>query len=57
MKAAGLKAIDTVVESTSVLVKSRNAQNPLVELITSRIRGVISMLLSVTLIHHCPYIC
>ncbi|KAE8347402.1 hypothetical protein BDV24DRAFT_122028 [Aspergillus arachidicola] len=42
MKAAGLKAIDTVVESTSVLVKSRNTQNPLVELITSRIRGVIT---------------
>ncbi|PYH43373.1 ATP phosphoribosyltransferase [Aspergillus saccharolyticus JOP 1030-1] len=42
MKAAGLKAIDTVVESTSVLVKSRNTQNPLVELIASRIRGVIT---------------
>ncbi|KAF5865480.1 ATP phosphoribosyltransferase (ATP-PRTase) (ATP-PRT) [Aspergillus alliaceus] len=42
MKAAGLKAIDTVVESTSVLVKSKKTQNPLVELITSRIRGVIT---------------
>ncbi|THC99291.1 hypothetical protein EYZ11_001197 [Aspergillus tanneri] len=42
MKAAGLKAIDTVVESTSVLVKSKNTQNPLVELIASRIRGVIT---------------
>ncbi|KAE8353893.1 hypothetical protein BDV28DRAFT_132294 [Aspergillus coremiiformis] len=42
MKAAGLKAIDTVVESTSVLVKSRNTQNPLVDLIASRIRGVIT---------------
>lgn len=43
MKAAGLKAIDTVVESTSVLVKSKNTTNPLVELIASRVRGVISM--------------
>ncbi|PLB54221.1 HisG-domain-containing protein [Aspergillus steynii IBT 23096] len=42
MKAAGLKAIDTVVESTSVLVKAKNTQNPLVDLITSRIRGVIT---------------
>lgn len=42
MKAAGLKAIDTVVESTSVLVKAKNTQNSLVDLITSRIRGVIS---------------
>ena len=42
MKAAGLKAIDTVVESTSVLVKSKNTKNPLVDLITSRINGVIS---------------
>lgn len=44
MKAAGLKAIDTVVESTSVLVKSKNTTNPLVDLISSRIRGVISTL-------------
>lgn len=43
MKAAGLKAIDTVVESTSVLVKAKNTKNPLVGLIASRIRGVISM--------------
>ncbi len=42
MKAAGLRAIDTVVESTAVLVKSRNTANDLVELIASRIRGVIS---------------
>ncbi|KAI9374348.1 muts domain V-domain-containing protein [Aspergillus egyptiacus] len=42
MRAAGLKAIDTVVESTAVLVKNRNTQNPLVDLITSRIRGVIT---------------
>ncbi|PLN75466.1 DNA mismatch repair protein Msh3 [Aspergillus taichungensis] len=42
MRAAGLKAIDTVVESTSVLVKSKNTKNPLVDLITSRINGVIT---------------
>ncbi|KAL5361600.1 HisG-domain-containing protein [Aspergillus floccosus] len=42
MKAAGLKAIDTVVDSTSVLVKSKNTTNPLVDLISSRIRGVIT---------------
>ncbi|EEP82876.1 ATP phosphoribosyltransferase [Uncinocarpus reesii 1704] len=42
MKAAGLKAIDTVVDSTAVLVKSRKTRNPLVELITSRIQGVIT---------------
>lgn len=44
MRAAGLKAISTVVESTAVLIKSKQPTNPkLVELITSRIRGVISM--------------
>lgn len=43
MKAAGLKAIDTVVESTAILVKSRNTKNPIVDLILPRIRGVISM--------------
>lgn len=42
MKAAGLKAIDTVVESTAVLVKSRRSTNDLVDLMTSRIRGVIT---------------
>lgn len=43
MKAAGLKAIDTVVSSTAILVKSKNPSNPqLVDLIASRIRGVIS---------------
>jgi ATP phosphoribosyltransferase len=42
MRAAGLKAIDTVVTSTAVLVKSRNTTNSLVELIASRIQGVIS---------------
>lgn len=43
MKAAGLKAIATVVESTAVLIKSKNPSDPkLIDLITSRIRGVIS---------------
>jgi ATP phosphoribosyltransferase len=43
MKAAGLKAIDTVVSSSAVLVKSKTPSNPeLLELIASRIQGVIS---------------
>ncbi|KAK9770633.1 putative ATP phosphoribosyltransferase [Seiridium cardinale] len=43
MKAAGLKAIDTVVESSAILIKSRAPSNPdLVDLIASRIRGVIA---------------
>lgn len=43
MRAAGLKAIDTVVDSVAVLIKSRSPSNPeLVDLIASRIRGVIT---------------
>ncbi|KAI2629003.1 HisG-domain-containing protein [Xylaria nigripes] len=43
MKAAGLKPIDTVVETSAILVKSRDPSNPeLVELIAQRIRGVIA---------------
>ncbi len=43
MKAAGLKAIDTVVESTAVLIKSKHPSNQkLIDLIASRIKGVIS---------------
>ncbi|KAI0409742.1 hypothetical protein F4802DRAFT_161096 [Xylaria palmicola] len=43
MKAAGLKPIDTVVETTAILIKSRQPSNPeLVELIAQRIRGVIT---------------
>ncbi|KAJ8107495.1 hypothetical protein ONZ43_g6716 [Nemania bipapillata] len=43
MKAAGLKPIDTVVETTAILIKSRNPSNPeLVDLIAQRIRGVIT---------------
>lgn len=43
MRAAGLKAIDTVVESTAILIKSKAPSNPeMVQLIASRIAGVIS---------------
>jgi ATP phosphoribosyltransferase len=43
MKAAGLKAIATVVESTAVLIRSKNPSNgKLVELIAARIKGVIT---------------
>ena len=47
MKAAGLKAIDTVVESTAILIKSKHPSNPaLVDLITERIKGVIGTISS-----------
>lgn len=43
MRAAGLKAIDTVVDTTAVLIKSKSPSNPeIVELIASRIRGFIT---------------
>ena len=43
MKAAGLKAIDTVIESTATLIKSKHPSNQkLVDMIASRINGVIS---------------
>jgi ATP phosphoribosyltransferase len=43
MKAAGLMAIDTVVESQAVLIKSRNPSNAeLVETIAQRIEGKIA---------------
>ena len=43
MEAAGLKAIDTVVDSTAVLIQSKTPSNQkLVDLISSRIKGVIS---------------
>jgi ATP phosphoribosyltransferase len=45
MRAAGLKAIDTVVSSSAILVKSKNPSNEtMVNLIASRIKGVISKL-------------
>jgi ATP phosphoribosyltransferase len=44
MKAAGLKPIATVLDTSAVLIKSTHPSHPeLIELITSRIRGVISM--------------
>ncbi|KAK4168719.1 putative ATP phosphoribosyltransferase [Cladorrhinum sp. PSN259] len=43
MKAAGLKAIDTVVDTTAILIKSKAPSNPaMVELIAARIGGVIT---------------
>lgn len=43
MRAAGLEAISTVLETTAVLIKSKQPSDPkLVDLIASRIRGVIS---------------
>jgi len=43
MRAAGLKAIDTVIESTAVLIKSKRPSDPqLVDLIAQRIRGIIA---------------
>lgn len=43
MRAAGLKAISTVVSSSAILIKSKHASNPqLVDLITARIKGVIT---------------
>lgn len=43
MRAAGLEAIDTVVDSTAVLIKSKSPSNPeLIDLITSRVKGVIT---------------
>jgi ATP phosphoribosyltransferase len=43
MKAAGLKAIDTVAETSALLIKSKAPSNPeLVDLIASRIGGVIT---------------
>lgn len=43
MRAAGLKAIDTVVDSTAVLISSKHPSDPkLVSVITNRIQGVIT---------------
>ena len=53
MKAAGLKAIDTVVESTATLIKSKHPSNQrLVDMIASRISGVISKSLPLTSHNH-----
>lgn len=43
MRAAGLQAIDTVVESTAVLLSSKHPSDPkLLEKVTNRIKGVIT---------------
>lgn len=43
MKAAGLKPIATILETTAILIKSRHPTNPqLIKMIESRIRGVIT---------------
>jgi len=43
MRAAGLKAIDTVVESSAILIRSKHPSDPkLVNIITNRIKGVIT---------------
>jgi ATP phosphoribosyltransferase len=43
MRAAGLKAIDTVVDTSAVLIKSKKPSDPaILELIASRVRGVIT---------------
>ena len=48
MRAAGLKAIDTVIESTAVLIGSKHPSNSkLVDLIVSRIKGVISQYITI----------
>jgi ATP phosphoribosyltransferase len=64
MRAAGLKAISTVQPSTAILIKSKHPSDPkLVDLITARIRGVISKRLAPThrsgllTYHSCTEIC
>lgn len=43
MRAAGLKPIATVIESTAILIRSKHPSDPkLVDIIANRIRGVIT---------------
>lgn len=43
MRAAGLRAIDTIVDSTAVLIKrQRSRHSPMIDLVASRIKGVIT---------------
>lgn len=42
MRAAGLKAIGTVVSSTAVLVKAKKSTNDMIPLLLARIRGLIT---------------
>jgi len=56
MRAAGLKAISTVVSSSAILIKSKHPSDPkLVDLITARIKGVISKFLLPTMAAYVPY--
>ena len=56
MRAAGLKAISTVVSSSAILVKSKHPSDPkLVDLITARIKGVISKAFHTTMAAYAPY--
>lgn len=64
MRAAGLKAISTVIDSSAILIKSKHPSDPkLVDLILARIRGVISKsaFLStsqrVLIFHSCAKVC
>ncbi|KAI4244575.1 MAG: hypothetical protein L6R42_010428, partial [Xanthoria sp. 1 TBL-2021] len=55
MKAAGLEAIDTVVESKAVLIRSKHPSNPeLVDKIARRIKGVIAAQKYVTCTYNVP---
>jgi ATP phosphoribosyltransferase len=50
MRAAGLKAISTVVDTSAVLIRSKHPSDPkLVDLITARIKGVISTFFNLNL--------
>lgn len=41
MRAAGLRPIDTIMQSTAVLVKSRSSTHPLIPVVTKRIQGIL----------------
>ena len=56
MRAAGLKAISTVDSSSAILIKSKHPSDPkLVDLITARIKGVISKFLHSIMAAYVPY--
>jgi len=58
MRAAGLTAISTVLESTAVLIKNKNPSNPeLIQRIAGRLRGVIGKryIVSNVLIHRLTF--
>lgn len=44
MKAAGLEAIDTVIDSTAILIQNfHSSDQQMIDLIISRLRGIIGM--------------